>query len=495
VVELDDYLIDGHEVTNEEYKVFVDAGGYRNRELWKEPFVRDGHEIPWEEAMAHFVDATGRPGPATWEVGSYHKGMEKHPVAGVSWYEAAAYAEFAGKSLPTAYHWSQASEAWWTALISSGSNFRGEGTQPVGSPSALSGRGTTDMAGNVKEWCWNEGHDGKRFILGGGFGEPSYMFLQADARLPWDRGPNFGFRCVKLDSPPSAAAAARIEATHPDLSKETPVSDEVFEAYRGLYAYDETELNARVEETETTENWTWVRVTFDAAYGNERVIAHLFLPMKVPAPFQAVVYFPSGFAMFHEKFAPSAIEDALDFLVKSGRALVFPIYKSTYERRDGLVPGRGTPGVYRDHMIQWSKDLARTLDYLETRKDIDATRMAYLGSSWGGGAAPVVLAVENRFQAAILEDGGFFLRDELPEVHGLNFALRVNVPVLMLNGRYDDFFPLETSQLPLFRLLGTPDRDKKHVIYEAGHGDLPSREEIRETLDWLDKYLGPVRRN
>ena len=40
---------------------------------------------------------------------------------------------------------------------------------------------------------------------------------------------------------------------------------------------------------------------------------------------------------------------------------------------------------------------------------------------------------------------------------------------------------------------GTPERDKKHVIFETGH-DLPRPDEIREILDWLDKYLGPVRR-
>ena len=80
-------------------------------------------------------------------------------------------------------------------------------------------------------------------------------------------------------------------------------------------------------------------------------------------------------------------------------------------------------------------------------------------------------------------------------MHSLNFAPRVSVPILMLNGRYDDFFPLETSQLPLFHLLGTPAKDKKHLLYDAGHGSLPPREEIRESLDWLDKYLGPVRRN
>lgn len=270
-VVIDDFLIDRQEVTNEEYKKFVDAGGYRKRELWKEPFLRDGREIPWEEAMALFVDATGQPGPATWEVGSCPKGMEKHPVAGVSWYEAAAYAEFAGKSLPTAYHWTWASEAtWFPAQIASGSNFRGDGTRPVGGPGALSGFGTMDMAGNVKEWCWNEGRDGKRFILGGGFGEPAYMFVKPETQLPWDRRSNYGFRCVKLDSSPSAAAAARIEPTFRDFSKEKPVSDDVFEAYRGLYGYDKAELNAQVEETQATEIWTWEKVTFDAAYGNER---------------------------------------------------------------------------------------------------------------------------------------------------------------------------------------------------------------------------------
>jgi hypothetical protein len=82
----------------------------------------------------------------------------------------------------------------------------------------------------------------------------------------------------------------------------------------------------------------------------------------------------------------------------------------------------------------------------------------------------------------------------LPEADGINFVTRVKIPVLMLNPRYDDLFPVESSQLPLFRLLGTPERDKKHVIYESGHGSLPHREEVRETLDFLDKYLGPVKR-
>jgi hypothetical protein len=83
------------------------------------------------------------------------------------------------------------------------------------------------MAGNVKEWCWNEARDARRLVLGGGFGEPDYMFQQTDAQSPWDRRANFGFRYVKLDSPPTAAAAARVEVTTRDYWNEKPVSSRV----------------------------------------------------------------------------------------------------------------------------------------------------------------------------------------------------------------------------------------------------------------------------
>jgi dienelactone hydrolase len=494
--QIDDFVIDRHEVTNEEYKKFVEAGGYQKREFWKQPFVRDGRTVAWEDAVALFHDATGRPGPATWEVGDYPKGREKYPVAGVSWYEAAAYAEFMGKSLPTAYHWTRASQsAGFTPLITPGSNFRPEGTQPVGSEGALSGFGTTDMAGNVKEWCWNEARDAKRLILGGGFGEPNYMFNHTDAQSPWNRRANFGFRCVKLDSPPTAAAAARIEVTTRDYWKEKPVPDDVFKAYTTLYAYDKGELNAQVEETATMEGWSRAKVSFDAAYGRERVTAYLFLPKNTSPPFQTVVYFPGGFAFMDDKLDLSSVEETRGFLMKSGRALMVPIYKGMYERRDGFVAGGSNPpAVRRDHAIAWSKDLGRSLDYLETRKDFDSTKVAYFGDSAGGVEGAHLPAVEKRIKAAILSSGGLQLTIRyLPEVDPFNFAPHVTIPVLMLNGRYDATFPLESSQRPLFHFLGTPGNDKKHVIYEGGHGAFPRPDAVRECLDWLDKYLGPVR--
>jgi eukaryotic-like serine/threonine-protein kinase len=493
-LKLDDFLIDRHEVTNEEYQKFVDAGGYSRPEFWKQPFVRDGHIIAWDQAIALFRDSTGRPGPITWEAGHFPTGRGNYPVAGVSWYEAAAYAEFAGKSLPTAYHWMRASQAESnTPLIALGSNFGKEGTQPVGEAGTLSGWGTTDMAGNVKEWCQNETKDAKRLILGGGFGEPDYMFNFTDAQSPWERHANFGFRCTKLLSQPNLAAQQRIESNTRDFWKEKPVPDVIFMAYRELYAYDKDPLNARVEEAEATEHGKRERVSFDAAYGHERVVAYVFLPRNTSPPWQTVVFFPGAMATMTDTLDLGSVENAYDFILKSGRAVVVPIYKGMYQRRDGFIPGRNKPAFFRDHVIAWSKDLGRTLDYLETRRDFDATRMAYLGFSLGGADAPVLLAIEKRFKAAVLLSAGFQLRHDLPEVDGINFDPHVTTPTLILNGRYDDGFPVETSQRPLFQFMGTPPKDKKLVIYEGGHGVFPRPAAVREVLDWLDKYLGSVR--
>ena len=103
-VQLRDYFLDRYEVTNAQFKAFVDAGGYRQPRLWAQ-VVRDGQIVPWDEAMTLFTDRTGRPGPSTWEAGDYPDGQDEYPVSGVSWYEADAYARFMGQELPTVHHW------------------------------------------------------------------------------------------------------------------------------------------------------------------------------------------------------------------------------------------------------------------------------------------------------------------------------------------------------------------------------------------------------
>jgi formylglycine-generating enzyme required for sulfatase activity len=488
-VDLDDFWLDRYEVTNREFKAFVDAGGYAKREYWKVPFVRGARKVPHEEALAAFRDATGRPGPATWELGSFPEGRENHPVEGVSFYEAAAYAEFVKKSLPTIYHWYRAAGQGIFSEILDVSNFGGKGAAPVGTYQGIAPFGSYDMAGNVKEWCWNQNGD-KRYILGGSSMEVIYMFQELDAQDPFARAAGFGFRCARYTKPVPAALLSPVAQVVRDFSKEKPVSDEVFRAYRRLYGYDKSPLDVRKEGVvESSPHWTREKVSLLSAYGNERVPVFLFLPKNARPPYQTVVFFPHSGASIARSTADMDMT-VIEFVMRSGRALCYPIYRDTYERH--VERTASGPNFRRDLVIQWSKDLGRALDWLETRPDVDRSRLAYYGYSLGAIEGVLLLAVEDRFKTAVLMVGGFRPVHVAPEIEGINFAPHITIPVLLIGGRYDFRFPVETSQVPLFRMLGTPEKDKKHVIFEGGHVAPRFQPIIKEILDWLDRTLGPV---
>ena len=490
------FWADTHEVTNREYKRFVDAGGYQDATYWKEPIRADGRELNFEEAVALFQDRTGRPGPATWEAGDYPDDAGDLPVGGVSWYEAAAYAEFAGKQLPTIFHWNSMALTYGGPVIIPPSNFLADGPSAVGTRYAIHVGGTRDLAGNVREWCRNENsRPGERFILGGGWNDPPYAFNDAYAQLALDRSETNGFRCIRPigDEAEPEHLARTIELPFRDFFAEQPVDDRTYRLYLDQYAYDRTELNVEIEERAEEEDWIVERVSFDAAYGGERVTVFVFLPKAGvgESPYSAAVVFP-GSGVIHQRGNDAGARSRVpDWVVKSGRAVVFPIYKGTLDRGGELTTDQPSEtNRYRDYVRMWAQDLSRTLDYLETRDDIDSERLAYWGTSWGGRMAPLMLAVEPRFNTAVLYVAGLKFQPALPEADPFNFVTRVTLPVLMINGRNDFFFPLETSQRPLFELLGTPAGHKKWVVYDGGHS-VPRTQRIKESLAWLDRYLGP----
>jgi eukaryotic-like serine/threonine-protein kinase len=488
-VKLDDYWLDRHEVTNRAYKAFADGGGYRKPEYWKQPFVKDGRVLSWEQAMASFHDATGRPGPSTWQMGTYPEGQGEYPVGGVSWYEAAAYAEFAGKALPTFYHWYQATDLVRSsrfADIIGRSNFSGRGPVAVGSLDGMSPFGSTDMAGNVREWCATASGR-ERYILGGGWDDPAHAYLGEERLSPWSRVAVNGFRCARYMAPLPGTLAATVAWTWRDYTKEKPASDDAFQSYRSFYAYDRTDLKPAVERVEETEHWRREKVSFAAAYGNQRVPAHLFLPRNSRPPYQTVLFYPSGEAELLK--SSDALRMAqFDFIIHSGRAVLHPVYQGTYERRPENTPSG--PNEYRDLTVEQVKDFRRALDYLETRSDIDTARLGVLGVS--GFFELYVLALDDRLKVGVAYSGGLSAIALPAEVDPINFAPRIRQPILMLNGRYDSWYPLELLQKPLFRLLGTPGKDKRHVLVDSGHAVGRSLDRVRETVDWLDRHLGPV---
>jgi serine/threonine protein kinase/dienelactone hydrolase len=487
-----DFYMDRYEVSNKEYKKFVDAGGYQNPDYWKYPFVLNGKQIDREKAMSLFVDKTGQPGPASWEIGDYPPGKGNFPVTGVSWYEAAAYAEFMGKSLPTIFHWDRVAFTWASPNIVPQSNIAGTDLREVNFRPSENRFGVFNLAGNVREWCFNDCRRG-RFILGGGWSDPVYSFNDAYAQSPFDRSDINGFRCIKYISQDNIERLkAEIDLPWRDFLKEKPVPDETFNYFLKQYSYDKTALDAEILSTREEDDWIEQIIRINAAYGAEKMNIYLFLPKNIRPPYQTLIFFPGSGAIHTRSSKYIGLGSSRNFIVKSGRALIWPIYKSTYERGDNLLSDTPEPtNSWKDHIIMWTKDFSRTVDYLETRNDIDPDRLIYYGVSWGGAMGGIIPAVEKRLSGCLLLVAGLPFQRTLPEVETINYLPRIKMPVLMLNGRYDFFFPYETAQIPFYKLLGTPEKNKKIFVYEGGH-IVPHTELAKETLIWLDTNFGKV---
>ncbi len=504
--DLGDFFIDKYEVTNRQFKEFIDRGGYQDKKHWKHGFARGGKELLWDQAMKEFVDPTGRPGPSTWNSGTYPDGRDEWPVSGVSWYEAAAYAEFAGKALPTSAHWEAATglnkgSMYLLHSLIPQSNFRGEGPEAVGANPGLTFSGAFDMAGNVREWCWNETANG-RCVRGGAWDDGSYMITLPIGAPALDRSDRNGFRCAQYIDPAKIAESAFATVKNPETPSYSrgvkPVPDALFQSYREQFSYDAKDLKAVVDERNERQEWVTERVSFEAAYPGERMQLFLFLPKNAPPPYQTVVFFP-GANVPSPGFTIQNLEEQFKFpvqmVVSSRRAFAFPIYQGTFGRKQSfpeshiIVWGEDTHR-YVEYLTQVIKDFKRSIDYLETRKDIDSKKLAYFGVSWGSCMGAIIPAVDDRLKASVLEIGGFLQKNIRREMDQINYVTRVKVPTLMLNGKYDVVgFPYETTVKPMFDMLGTPKEHKRLVLADTDHF-FPRNELIKEMDAWLNKYLG-----
>ncbi len=491
-VSLNDFFLDRNEVTNLKYKVFVDAGGYERQEYWVHAIIGEFGEIPWDKAVSTFVDSTGRPGPSTWVAGDFPEGKGDHPVSGVSWYEAAAYARFRGRQLPTIHHWQRAYAPGTFVVMLPQSNLATDATVPVGTTRSISWVGNFDMAGNVREWIFNEVGD-RRYALGGAWNDESYRAIdQAHTQVALDRKPGNGLRLALVRDEPDTIDAARAPDSLPasrasrDITSAAQVSEDVFEAYRINFEYDRTPLNADVQTVGSDRLMLHELIEIDAAYASPRLPIHLYLPTNVSPPFQVVLYWPGS--VVHELAHYDDFKFQFDFLLKSGRAVAFPIYYSAFGRLDsGAYEEQSGTVAMRDTAIRMIKDLRRTVDYLETRPDIDTGKIALFGNSAGARNSVIGLALDTRFRAAILYTLPTSARPQ-PDIDSASYLTRILTPVLMISGAYNPVVPLQDARTT-YGLLGTANEDKRLVIAPSGHS-VPYQLLVRESLAWYDRHLG-----
>ena len=494
-VYLHPFYIDKYEVTNKDFKGFMDSGGYSNSQYWVEmDFIQDGVSLSFEQAQEIMIDSTGMNGPAGWEVGTYLQGTENKPVTGISWYEALAYARYKGNILPPMYHWAKAAFppdeiiSPISPKLLKTSNFSREKIEDIGRGEGA--YGTFDMAGNAREWVWNI-FGGRGLTLGGAFDEPTYLASQTSPQPRMDRSLKNGFRTARLINPRDLNPFGDpIETQAPkDLSFYKPMSDEVFKVYSRSFEVDSSKPKSKVIYVDDSHPiWIKERISIEVGYNQEMMDMLIFKPKNSFGPSSPVVIHPGS----NYYSTPPEIDDinpgefSLDFLIKSGKTLVWPAWKGSLNRMPATRSGGDRMRDFRNLYIAWVSDTDKTLDYLETRNDIDTDNIFYLGMSYGALFNTHTLLFENRYKGAILYVGGVFPTYP-PLVDGINHMPRIDTPFLMLNGEQDYLVP-KSAAMYFYQSTGTPEKDKKIVFYDSGHWPLPRNQMIKETLDFIKKY-------
>ena len=205
-----EFLLSQFEVTNEQFQRFVSAGGYRDLSLWPSTLNLADRPVPVADAVGRFVDRTGLPGPRNWEGGKYPAGRGDHPVTGVTWYEASAYARWANGVLPSGHQWWRAAYGDSLSIYPWGSNasdaqyranLEGVETTASGSyPLGVSRFGAMEMAGNVREWLADAVPGGARYLAAGGsWQDPVYMadLAHMEGFPPSHASATMGFRVAR----------------------------------------------------------------------------------------------------------------------------------------------------------------------------------------------------------------------------------------------------------------------------------------------------------
>ncbi|MCA9213751.1 MAG: protein kinase [Planctomycetales bacterium] len=505
-LEMPTFHIDTHEVTNGQFQEFVDSGGYEKAEYWRETLGED-----WRNLVERFKDRNeALPGPATWADGTYPPGMRDHPVVGVSWYEAMAYARFKKKQLPTLFHWLRAADlSGWSPEFDSHNRYNIGRKQLLHRPVSQSMRsanyhGVLDTVGNVKEWCLNEGQPGYRYAMGGSWLDDDGSAFNPVTLKPTERRPDVGFRCADYEPTPDWAVS--MPAEYRELPTEaTPIPEEYVEQFR----FDRGRPWKTSPPTASTFHGVEAQhVEFDAGYGeHERIGCYIMFPdrEKYAPPFQVMI--GSSPIFLDENGKPTTDDQRFQHyspMMAGGRVLVLPTYWGlSHDRPPGdfkrHFPTEQPSEVYIDGVTKMAKDLIRTVDFFHEEypnvggKDLlDTDKLIFVSCGCLQSECMVVadklVARRNRFAATFFFAGGIRNEFQPPEVDQLTYLPHLDTPTVVINSAGNLASPLEYSQKGMLKLLPMPARLKKlYSIPGFQWGGFPLEHVEREGNSWLDQ--------
>ena len=498
-IAIETFSISKTEVSNKEFQRFVNDGGYENRDFWDFPIEINGVKYTYKETIKKFVDKHEQFGPSNWSYGQFGDNGENLPVTGVSWFEARAYARYAGFKLPNLFQWIYA--AGLAGFISeipdmSKSNLKSSSLCFVDDSRGANYFGIKNIAGNVREWVTNpQGKSKTKFsILGGSYFDNEYSFNDYHSISPFDRSIGNGFRVVQSLDEGSLDTLDNfiINYAERDILKEKDVSDDVFNLYKKQFNYDQYELDIKVDSIFDVENYITYRFETSPPYDSDEPLhGYVLYSNKYQNNLKPIIHFPNAWAIFSnsDDWIISEVIKEYNYLLMEGYAIICPVYYSTCNRKKILKTWWANESdEYRDTMIKIGKDFKRSIDFIESRSEFDINYLSYIGYSWGSVMSNILLAIDDRVKSAFICAGGLQVQKSKPEVDPAFYTRRITIPIMHITGKQDGIFDYENSQIPMQELLGTPTKDQEMIVLE-GVGHAISKDiRIKNHLRWLKKH-------
>lgn len=229
------------------------------------------------------------------------------------------------------------------------------------------------------------------------------------------------------------------------------------------------------------------RWNLDNGSGLERLPLHVYMPKQTPQAI--IIYFPGAGTLNNETRHEVGYDEmfVVEF-ARSGYVVCWPTFDGTLERRG---PGYDWGTVEARLRITWAREVGRAVTFMRER--YPKLPLVFAGFSMGGAYGPQAMVTNPGFDAAVLLSAGFHQTPSpRPETLEVNFLPRVSVPTLVINGRFDEIFPVHVSQEPFFEQLGRQHNIQKEMrILETGHG-IPIDESIEIADAWLLRVFADI---
>ncbi len=499
-IKIEPFTISKFEVSNKEYQEFIDSGGYSNPKFWDFPITIDNRSYDFKSSMKLFTGKYGKPGPANWSYGKFPDGLENHPVTGISWFEANAYAKFRNLDIPNVFQWLYASGTGFSRIYDSmvidNSNFNSNQMREV-TDTRGNANGVNNIAGNVKEWLHNPFGDKKDeySILGGSYQEPSYYVKNYASLPPVDRSIGNGIRLVKnLNTDQKDQNKTLVVPDfYRDITSEPDVSDEVFELFKSQFDYKKTELNVSTQIADDFQSgYTLETFNLNTTYDSkEKLFGYIIYSNNYKDRYSPVIVVPSARAILNKTVdeLPETILSQFKYLIDEGYAIFHPIYFNTYSRERAIntwLPNESEE--YKEMIVKWGQDYKRSLDYLQTRKDFKFKNLSYYGYSLGSRYANIFLAIDDRVKSAFIVVGGLRMQRSKKEIDEHYYLRRVKTPIFHIVGKLDATLGYEDVYLPWKNLVGTDLKDLRTLELDGfGHG-IPKDTIVKYHKSWIEKY-------